>query len=343
MEAGINISSFFAGVSTAFFAMLAFYILVFQKAKHRTRFQSVLGWIFVTWALWNLKDIVITFPQLYTRRVLNYIMFVDGWEAITYTIFIFEAVMPRWTTWRRVMLLLVPFLLFTAAYVVWPLDEIATAYMVFLWFYAWTVVIIAFFKVRRYIRYIRANYSNIDEIDVSWMRQVFLFCIVSQLLWLFTSVQGNAWCDVVYYLSTIILWTILLYYGYSLRPIAVDNSQESLADNPPKDYSFAGQLEQITEEQQLYLNKNLTLADLAKAVGTNRTYVSNYLMQVKHQTFYDYINDLRLQRMALPMMDQHPEFTIEHIAQESGFNSISTFRRAFTKLVGISPSQYRQA
>ena len=343
MEAGINISSFFAGVTTAFFAMLAFYILVLQKRKNRTRFQSVLGWIFVLWAIWSLKDVIVSFPGLYNREALNYILLIDGWEAITYTVFIFEAVMPNWTTGRRIAWLLVPFLMFTAAYVLWPVDAVIYAYVAFLWCYAWTVVAVAFIKVRRYIRYIRANYSNIDEIDVSWLRQVFFFCIFSQLLWLFISLLGNAWGDVIYYLSIIVLWSVVLYYGYSLRPIVIDTTLEPVPEMPTKGYSFAGVLEQITEEQELYLNKNLTLIDLAKAVGSNRTYVSNYLMQVRHQTFYDFINDLRLQRKALPMMEQHPEFTIEHIASESGFNSTSTFRRAFTKLVGISPSQYRQA
>lgn len=94
------------------------------------------------------------------------------------------------------------------------------------------------------------------------------------------------------------------------------------------------------EEQKLYLNKNLTLQELAMALGTNRTYVSNYLSQVRGQTFYDYINQLRIERASLPMMREHPEYKLEHIAQESGFASISTFRRAFIKLTGQTPSLY---
>ncbi|MCR5270873.1 MAG: hypothetical protein K6D91_07645 [Prevotella sp.] len=51
-----------------------------------------------------------------------------------------------------------------------------------------------------------------------------------------------------------------------------------------------GVLERAMEERQLYLNKNLTLADLAQAHNTNSTYVSSYLSQVRRQTFYDCVN-----------------------------------------------------
>ena len=94
------------------------------------------------------------------------------------------------------------------------------------------------------------------------------------------------------------------------------------------------------DEQQLYLNSNLTLQDLAQALNTNRTYMSNYLSQVRGQSFYDFINQLRIERVSLPMMREHPEYKLEHVAKESGFASISTFRRAFIKLTGQTPSLY---
>jgi AraC-like DNA-binding protein len=39
-------------------------------------------------------------------------------------------------------------------------------------------------------------------------------------------------------------------------------------------------------------------------------------------------------------MQEHPEYTLEYIAAESGFSSISTFRRAFYKFTGKAPSQF---
>ena len=335
----MNISAFLIGASTAFFTVFAIHILFWRQ--RRTRFQCVLGIIMAIWALWNLKDIVITFPGMYTEEVLNWIFIIDSWSALTYTVFVFEVVMPRWTTPDRLALLAMLFALFTILYYIWPVREVIFAEAVFLWCYAWTVVVIGWVKVRRRIRYVRENFSNIDRIDVAWLKPVFIFAIVSQLAWLFTSLCATVFADIMYYIFTILLWLMVLRYSWEFRPIVEEHEHECVPA-PHKDVPpiAEGALEELMEEQRLFLNKNLTLADLAAAMKTNRTYVSNYLSQVRGQTFYDYVNQLRLERVSLPMIKEHPEYTLEFIAAESGFASISTFRRAFIKLTGLTPRQY---
>lgn len=43
-----------------------------------------------------------------------------------------------------------------------------------------------------------------------------------------------------------------------------------------KDYHFEERFEQLFQEKEIYLNPDLKIVDLATALGTNRTYVSNY-------------------------------------------------------------------
>lgn len=338
----MNISAFLIGLSTAFFTIFALHILFWRK--RRTRFQMVLGCIMVVWAVWCLKDIVVTFPGMYNERVLNWIFVIDAWSALTYTVFVFEAVMPRWTTGIRLVLLSLPFALFTLLYCIWPIREIIYAYVAFLWCYAWTIVGIGWVKVRRRISYIRENFSNIDHIDVAWLRPVFAFCIVSQLAWLFTSLYATVLTDIVYYISVILLWLMVLYYSWDFRPIMVETESGGTADTAEHknnaSANLGGVLERLVEEEKLYLKKNLTLADLAQALETNRTYVSSYLSQVRGETFYDYINRMRIECVSIPMMQEHPEYKLDYVASESGFASISTFRRAFIKLTGQTPGQF---
>ena len=96
MEPNMNILTFMIGVSTAFFAIFALHILCWRK--NRTRFQTVLGCIMAIWAVLSMKDIVFTFPGMYEERVLDWVMMIDGWSAMTYAAFVFETVMPGWVT-----------------------------------------------------------------------------------------------------------------------------------------------------------------------------------------------------------------------------------------------------
>ncbi len=334
----LTISTFFIGLCTAFFTIFAVHILHFRK--ERTRFQTIIGLIMAMWAVWSLKDIVIMFPGMYRQDVLNWISIVDGWSAISYMVLVFESTQPGWTTLRKLMLVALPFALFTVIYALWPDQRVFYAYTVFLWCFAWSIIFMAVSRVRRYRRYEHDNFSNIENIDVSWFKYVMYFAIVSQLSWLLTAFMKNSWMDIVYYLSTIIMWLMVLYYTWDFQPITIEMDEKTKL--PVKGFAFAGQLEQIVEEQRLYLKHDLTINDLAHAVESNRTYVSSYISQVMGLTFYDYINRLRIERQSIPMMQDHPEFTLEYVANESGFSSISTFRRAFVKITGKTPSQFSQ-
>ena len=333
----MNIIAFFIGLASMFFAIFAINILWWRK--QRSRFQTVLGCIMAVWCLWCVKDLTLTFPGMYSDQMLNWVLIIDGWSALTYMVLVCEVVSPGWVSWRRMGLVILPFVAFTAVYGLWPVDDLIYAYAAFLWCFAWAVVIIGYIKMKRYLTYIHNEYSNIDKIDVSWLRPVFLFCIIGQLLWLAISLMASPWADSVYYCIAIFLWLMVLYYSWNFQPIVI--KPEPAPSQRQSSPIAKGELERIVEEQQLYLNKNLMLQDLAQAMNTNRTYISSYLSQQRQQTFYDYINQLRIERVSIPLMKEHPEYKLDYVASESGFASLSTFRRAFIKLTGQTPGQKR--
>ena len=334
---GLHLTEFFIGLATAYFGTYALHI--FSKEK-RSRYQTMLGWLFVIWALSCLKDLFI--PYFGNKQVLDYIMFVDGIMSVTYTVFLFEVTMPGWVTTRRTLMLLLPFVGFLALFVAWPHPIISITYVVFLVVYALTVVGIGARQAGRVIRYIRNNYSNIDRIDIAWLSHIFWFAVVTQLIWLWATLHDSVFSNCFYYATTIILWQLMLHHCYDLQPIVI--SQEAATPmTEQKEFTFTDALEHAIDANQVYLEPNLTVASLAQRIGTNRTYLSNYFSQVLNITFYDYINQLRITRRSIPMMQKHPEFTIDYIAEQSGFNSAQTFRRAFRKLTGVGPNLYRQS
>ena len=83
------------------------------------------------------------------------------------------------------------------------------------------------------------------------------------------------------------------------------------------------------EDRQAYLDLGLTLASLATRCRTNRTYVSEALMELGG--FFEYIGKLRLAYFAEYRLN-HPRATVDQVAQASGFRSRQTYYNVLKKL-----------
>lgn len=88
-------------------------------------------------------------------------------------------------------------------------------------------------------------------------------------------------------------------------------------------------LEELMNEQQAYLKNNLLLNDIAKLLGTNRTYLLQALSACAHMTFKEYINRKRIAH-AEQLMAQYPQKPKTEIATLSGYNSMSSFYRNYS-------------
>ncbi len=129
-----------------------------------------------------------------------------------------------------------------------------------------------------------------------------------------------------------------------------DNVRSSL---PHKQYSTIIQKsDQLLLEEKLFLNNNITLIDLAKEVGTNRTYLSISIKSAKNQSFSEYINSNRIEYSKHLIQKtvcsctagiDNSSMTTEDYAIASGFSSARNFVRCFKAKEGITPSQYKNA
>lgn len=96
------------------------------------------------------------------------------------------------------------------------------------------------------------------------------------------------------------------------------------------------------EENNAFLNKNLSLNNLAKDFETNRNYLSKSVRKLKGKSFSQYINELRIQYIVREL-DTNPNlrrFTIAGIADEAGYNNSESFTNSFKKITNTLPSHY---
>ncbi|WP_031370644.1 helix-turn-helix domain-containing protein [Lysobacter antibioticus] len=99
-------------------------------------------------------------------------------------------------------------------------------------------------------------------------------------------------------------------------------------------------LAELMARERLYLDPALTLPRLARRLGVPQTRLSQLLNDNNQTTFKQYLAQLRVGE-AKALLRQLPPKPLEVVAEEAGFQSMSTFHSAFKKLEGVTPAAFR--
>lgn len=133
-----------------------------------------------------------------------------------------------------------------------------------------------------------------------------------------------------------------LYQKYQeLKETAERTSKKKTALKDQHKVSILEGLPKI-EHSRLFMNKDFDLATLAKLLDSNTSYVSKTINEHIGKTFKEYLLELRMNAL-LNDLEQNPiirKYSIDALAEYTGYSNPSAFSRAFKKHVHISPSQY---
>ena len=125
--------------------------------------------------------------------------------------------------------------------------------------------------------------------------------------------------------------------------VADENDSEEATPEETKDLIHA--IDAVMREKMLFTNPNLTIQDLAMAVNSNRTYVSNAINRTYHISFSQYVARQRVAYAQLILRDsRYPsdKAAVNDAITLSGFNSEQTFYRAFKEITRTTPLNYRK-
>lgn len=106
-----------------------------------------------------------------------------------------------------------------------------------------------------------------------------------------------------------------------------------------KSDSLLRELDKKMRDEKLYLQKDMSIQKAAEIIGTNRTYLSRAINNNAGINFSTYINNFRIKEaIELVKSGTQDKFKIEGIAEQCGFNSRSSFIKAFESYTGVTPS-----
>ena len=199
---------------------------------------------------------------------------------------------------------------------------------------------------RQYGRWLRDNYADLEHKEVWQSFVVLAFILLVIVFYAFLS-EGPLFQYAMQVIGIVLigylLWRVETLSDLSI-PANIAEEADATEDTEDNDLplsirnSIGLLLQQHCIDEQLYLRHDLSLSQLAKAIGTNRFYLSQYFSSL--DTNYNaYINDLRINHFISlyneAIVARRP-FTAQQLALESGYRSYSTFRNAFKCKMGHS-------
>ena len=205
---------------------------------------------------------------------------------------------------------------------------------------------------------LRNWFSRIDDQDVVWIRRVitiWMAIFVGHMLFT-VSLRIFAWygfalavldgLNIAHLLmvNALMMLTVVGQFTVLAPAPALAGKQKYAASGTTSDERRAlfEHARQDMQEQAHYLEMDLTLGELAAAIGTTPRDLSEAINGEGGVSFYDFVNSYRVAAARQLLLDA-PNEKILSVAYQSGFNSKSTFNKAFKAETGQSPSEFRKA
>jgi len=229
--------------------------------------------------------------------------------------------------------------------------------------YVLTYILLSIRLFLRFKKIMKFNYSSFTHSNYGWLRKFLIGMLMTTLFDLSLvipySMYGSSLSWDLGIISVMFLILITFYLGYHglkqsmiYLPEFLIESQEVQNGNGPS-YKLnvsneeleeiKNKLEAILANEKPYLQQELTLNGLAELVGISDKKLSMVLNHILHTSFYDFVNRYRVEEVKEKLkLEEYEKYSLLGVAYTCGFNSKSSFYRAFKKETGISPTIFKQ-
>lgn len=294
-------------------------------------------------------------PDMKTLRVLD-ILSTMALASVVMNAFLLQQVKLTLKHWLLFVLPFIPLLILA---VLIPKEQSELFVYAYILVYVLVIgaCVYSLYRLNKWDQEIRNYYSDIINKQTRWYRNLMMPFIGLSLTWMPIYYWHPNWIDTIYYLAIILILIRTTTHALTQEEFAplANERPEMQEEEEAKEVhtkiktrhsgieeekvpSWFEKMERMLHNDGLYHKADLTVVELAKMVGTNRTYISQYLNEHLNMTFFDYITNYRLDESEELLREG--KLGITEIAIRVGFKDRNAFYRVFRMRHNCSPREW---
>lgn len=140
-------------------------------------------------------------------------------------------------------------------------------------------------------------------------------------------------------------------YNFLNKDLAIATANTQIIENDtPTEYAesitadnlYFQELELLCKEQHIYTDSTLNREKVAEKLGISPGYLSLIVNTITEDNFANYINSYRVEAVKEMISNsEYENYNLLSMGLESGFTSKTTFYKAFKKVTGQTPNEYK--
>lgn len=221
--------------------------------------------------------------------------------------------------------------------------------------------LLSYMKLLRHQRNVYLFTSNVETIDLTWMRFFMWGLALMIIAWFCELVWENlivsTISSIIYLISAFYLAYFALQQGEvfsanehqakELKVIIEENQQSSSTKKQllgEDDLNILKKrLSAMMQDEKPYLDSTLNLSKLAQLMQVS-THELSYIINTSFEdNFFNFVNRYRVEESkVLLLSNEYKHLSMVGIAYEAGFNSKTAFNTAFKKMTGVSPTEFQK-
>jgi len=195
-------------------------------------------------------------------------------------------------------------------------------------------------------------YADVNGREINWLgRLLTILGVIAVLFILLKVAAGDFYVRLIYPPLCMVMWVIFAWHIDRMRNNELIKAEDyeiheedavlpiDGVNNKESKELFLETLHNTLLTDKLYAKEDLNREVVARKMHTNYKYLTRDLKQATGLTFSAYVTEIRMQEATKLLLEGN--LTVEEILFACGYQTKSTFYRAFSKKYGCTPLEYR--